>query len=247
MKRLVAASAVVACTAGLAVGAIRYRAEVLRLMQQIPPFREYWFTRPQIGDITYLALGDSSGVGIGADRPEDGYVGVLADRLAEWHGGPVAVRNLSVAGSTIQNLLDEQIDRFADLQRPDICTVFIGANDAVLTGFTQDAFRAKYERLVNALPPGSFVAELPSLRIWPFEPRVRAANRIIRELVAKHGHRLVPMHSITGTMRPLQFLSLVNGDFFHPNRKGYVRFADAFWSEIKPILDGMVSDDPSAG
>lgn len=248
MKRLFGVAAL-ALVGGLVVGVVRYRAEVFRLMQQIPPHREYWFTRPQIGDVTYLALGDSSGVGIGVERPEEGYVGVLADRLSAWYGRPVAVRNLSVAGSTLQNLLDEQIERFTDLQHPDVCTVFIGANDVVLPGFTAHRFRERFEQLARALPKGAFVAEIPSLGVWPFEPRARAANRVIRDLVAKYDHRLVPTHALTRRLWqwPLNFLRLVNGDFYHPNRTGYVLFADVFWAEIEPTLmtpDRAASSEP---
>lgn len=59
---------------------------------------KHW-AQPQQGTLTYVALGDSAGVGVGVDDPAQGYVGVIAKRLAETTGQTVRVVNLSVTGA----------------------------------------------------------------------------------------------------------------------------------------------------
>ena len=53
------------------------------------------------GDLVYVALGDSAAQGIGASTSDNGYVGLVADRLRERTGNPVLGVNLSRSGATV--------------------------------------------------------------------------------------------------------------------------------------------------
>ena len=53
---------------------------LLRLRGDVSAYAKYWKSRPSEGSFTYVALGDSAAQGLGASRPELGYVGLLADR-----------------------------------------------------------------------------------------------------------------------------------------------------------------------
>ena len=71
---------------------------------------------------TLLVLGDSTGVGVGAERPEH----TVAGRLAEYVGA-THVENYAVSGAETADLL-EQIEK-AKLPRYDYILVHIGGND----------------------------------------------------------------------------------------------------------------------
>src|SRR5499427_10197509 len=75
--------------------------------------------------ITYVALGASDAVGIGATNPEtDGWVPRFGARL----GSNVRVVNLGVSGSTLSQALQEQLGPALDAQ-PDVVTVWLAVND----------------------------------------------------------------------------------------------------------------------
>ncbi|MFW6598796.1 SGNH/GDSL hydrolase family protein [Propionibacteriaceae bacterium Y2011] len=235
MKPIVPA-AVITCSLGLAAFAVRYRSEVRRLWRQVPSHREYWEARNADGEFSYLSLGDSSAQGIGVDDPGEGYVSVLADRLAEREGRAVAVRNLSVSGATVGSLLAKQIPQLEGLPQPDVCTLFIGGNDMIKRSFDANRFRDRFDQVLSAMPPGTFVGELPTFGHWPFEPRVRTANQIIADLVPKHGHHLVPLYATSRAQWPFRMFHHVNGDWFHPNQLGYQLWADTYWRTMIDVL-----------
>ncbi|MDQ3151126.1 MAG: SGNH/GDSL hydrolase family protein, partial [Actinomycetota bacterium] len=58
--------------------------------RNVAPYRRYWLRRAEEpGELRYVALGDSLTQGIGASRPERGYVGLIADALAQRTGRTV--------------------------------------------------------------------------------------------------------------------------------------------------------------
>jgi acyl-CoA thioesterase I len=93
-------------------------------------------------ETTYLALGDSLAVGVGADEPDDGgYVALLYDALREDEGPLIAgqriveLENLAVSGETSASMrdggqLDEAQQRIAESDPPvALITLDIGGND----------------------------------------------------------------------------------------------------------------------
>lgn len=206
-------------------------AEVISLLQlrsSVAGNARYWQQRSsQAGELTYVALGDSAAQGIGASRPQNGYVGVLADRLAQKTGKTIRVVNLSVTGAKIQDVLDEQIPQLKNY-RPDFVTIEIGANDVV--AFKADSFRQRFDSLVGLLPPGTVVANMPNFggRIKRVQA-VRAANQIIAAAAAKSNLRTADLYDSTKSHE-----SALNyaADLFHPNNRGYKNWADAFWAVL---------------
>src|SRR5579859_4813434 len=74
---------------------------------------------------TYVAIGASDAVGVGATNPEaDGWV----PRFAAHLGPNVRTVNLGVSGSTLAQALDEQVGPAIDSQ-PDVVTVWLAVND----------------------------------------------------------------------------------------------------------------------
>src|SRR5690349_16684075 len=75
--------------------------------------------------LTYVALGASDAVGVGATNPDtDGWVPRFGAEL----GPNVRLINLGVSGSTLNQALQEQLQPALDA-RPDVVTVWLAVND----------------------------------------------------------------------------------------------------------------------
>ncbi|KZC95065.1 esterase [Clavibacter tessellarius] len=202
----------------------RERAAVLN--ETLPVNSAWWREHAQLeGDLLYVALGDSTAQGIGASRPVNGYVGILADRIRALSGRSVRTVNLSVSGARVSDLVEYQLPRLAKL-RPDVVTLAIGAND--IAGFEPVAFERDLGRILDAVPPTTVVADLPCFHFPASERKVRVANEIVRRLVADRGLRLAPLHAITRRQTPILAITQAAGDLFHPNDRGYRVWASAF-------------------
>jgi lysophospholipase L1-like esterase len=128
----------------------------------------YWQARmrePVASDAFRLvALGDSSAMGVGADRPTEGFVGRIATYVEERTGRPVHITNVSVGGATGADLLRHQLPQ-VDLRTADLVIV---AHSADLTGGSGlDAYRAALETLVARLPSDRTIySDVPLLPGW---------------------------------------------------------------------------------
>ena len=74
------------------------------------------------GPLIYVALGDSTGSGVGAS--EGGYVLRVFNRLVELRPGS-KLTNLCVSGATTEDLMRNQLERGVAIN-PDLVTVGIG-------------------------------------------------------------------------------------------------------------------------
>src|SRR5262245_25481195 len=95
------------------------------------------------GPIVYVALGDSTGAGVGAR--EGGYVARLFKRIEERRPGST-LSNLCVSGATTADLIRDQLKTGVELN-PDLVTVGIGIND-VGHGLTLEQFSKNYEEIL---------------------------------------------------------------------------------------------------
>ena len=82
-------------------------------------------TEMKTGSIVYVALGDSTGAGVGA--VEGGYVARLHKRLLE-HRPESQLFNLCISGATTVDVLRRQLDQGV-ARKPDLVTLGIGIND----------------------------------------------------------------------------------------------------------------------
>src|SRR4030095_1570459 len=98
----------------------------------------------QSGPIVYVALGDSTGAGVGAR--EGGYVARLFKRILEQRPGS-KLSNLCVSGATTEDLLRGQLERGVAL-KPELVTVGIGIND-IGHGMTLEQFSRNYEEILS--------------------------------------------------------------------------------------------------
>jgi len=224
---------VAAVVVGVAYLVRRRRIWVGRFREATPIHKEYWRgRRGETGELLYVAVGDSAAQGIGASAPDQGYVGILADRIGDSTGETVRVVNLGIVGGTLRTALDSELPTFRKLA-PDIVTVSIGANNILV--FDAAVFEHDLRELLAAMPPHAIVADLPSFHILPAERNVRRANVILRGIAAEFGMTVVPLHAATSRLSSV--IRDFAGDLFHPNDRGYRAWARAF----EPAIDARLS------
>ncbi|GGD40931.1 hypothetical protein GCM10010915_22260 [Microbacterium faecale] len=183
--------------------------------------------------MTYVALGDSAGVGVGVDDPEHGYVGVVARRLTESTGKTLRVMNFSISGAMARDVLDNQVPKLTEIPAPDFVTCVIGGNDVAWKAVFRPAdFERDMESIATALPTGSVLGLVANFRHWPHENRVRRANQVIRQAAERHSHAVADIHSPTTTLPLREYLRTFAHDRFHPNEKGHLLWADAVWAQL---------------
>jgi acyl-CoA thioesterase-1 len=202
--------------------------KLLQLKSSVGRYADYWKnTTTKSGDFTYVVLGDSAAQGIGANKPERGYVGLLAKHIEQTTGKKVRIINLSVTGATINDVLHNQLPELKNYQ-PDLLTVEIGSNDV----YAYDAakFRKDYEELASKLPAGTPVANIPYFggRIRKNDTAIEA-SQYIADAAHKYNLKLVDLQIET---REKQSILNYSADYFHPSNRGYRNWESAFWKVI---------------
>lgn len=235
-KRIVAA-----LIAFIVVVAVCEAIGLVLLKHSIVTHRNYWDTRASgQGELLYVALGDSTAQAVGSNDPALGYVGRLADAITNATGRKVRVVNLSVSGATVQDVLEEQVPQLdaiaSSASKPYLVTVSVGANDVVHGEQSNAAFRAGFEKIMQALPPEqSVVADVPYFggRIRAGE-QVQQANSVIYKLAGQYSIPVAPLYD---QLKPRQSPWIYASDLFHPNHRAYAIWYEAFWQKVRPIID----------
>ncbi|MDT7584675.1 MAG: acyl-CoA thioesterase [Pseudonocardiales bacterium] len=229
--------------AGVGYGLWRRRLGRLRRMPD--DFSAYWLRRARrTGELRYVALGDSLAQGLSARRPELGFVGLLADGLADSTGSSVGVLNLSVTGATVTDVLATQLPRLSALPGPppDLVTVCVGSND--VTGGDPDRFRSEFRELCARLPAGTLVADVPDFKRGPHQATAAGYARLCRDVLAGFpALRPVRLERATRSMRVFER----GADLAHPGNAGHRRFASAFAAALGMRRGGHPTREWRAG
>lgn len=197
---------------------------------------------------TYVAVGASETVGIGAADPTTEAWPILLYRSALARSATLV--NVGVSGATVRQALDQELQP-ALAEQPRLVTVWLNVNDLVRQVPVQ-----QYERdlrtlvgalrrggatevlvansppvadlpLVRACLPGGRGCELP-FRLPPAEEiseRVAAYNDAISRVARAEGAVVVDLWAATGGLIDD---ALVAADGFHPSTEGHRRVAAAF-------------------
>lgn len=231
--------------AGAAVVAGSYLQGRRTVTRHVGDYADHWGRRADEHPddvLHYVALGDSAAQGVGASVVDRGYVPTIAQRLSEVTGRPVTITNLSVSGAVSDDVIAHQLGQLAALPFiPDIVTLDIGANDVL---FKRDAVSSYPENLVTileALPPASFVGDVPWMVVPGWAGRSAVMARRATELIHEHGHHLVRLYRASRSQGIWRFHLNSARDWFHPNDRGYANWADAFWDSIQAsgVLDDL--------
>src|SRR5215213_3100291 len=120
--------------------------------------------------VVYVALGDSTGVGVGA-RKGGGYVARLFHRVERVRPGSRLV-NLCVSGATTGDVLRAQVGRVGDAG-PSLVTVGIGIND-LTRQVTPEQFARNFDEIVARVRAQTdapvVVSNLPDISHAPAVP-----------------------------------------------------------------------------
>jgi acyl-CoA thioesterase-1 len=203
---------------------------LLWLYSTVSTYKNYWIQKAkEPGEITYLALGDSTAQGIGASSPSRGYVGLIASRLESQTNKKVRVINLSKTGANMKDYLADQAPLIQQI-KADIVTIEIGAND--VTGLEPDSFRSDFKKVLATLPDGAYVANMPR-----FNSRPSSTNKAIQaSMIIEEELKLWPQLEFVDLQRQTTEHQSIFGfapDLFHPNNISYKYWADAFWISIQ--------------
>jgi acyl-CoA thioesterase-1 len=225
----------IAAAAGILI-LVLFLVEIIRLVQlkgSISRYSQFWKQQASNqGEFTYIALGDSAAQGIGASKPELGYVGLLARQIQQQTGKTVRTVNLSVTGAKIDDVIQKQVPQLKNY-KANLVSIEIGSND-VANNYDSKKFQSQYEQMASLLPAGAVVSNIPY-----FGGRLRLnaqaldASRTIQQIAQKHNLKLADLQSET---RRRQSVFNYSSDYFHPSNRGYKIWKDAFWETISPAL-----------
>jgi acyl-CoA thioesterase-1 len=183
---------------------------------------------------TYVAIGASDSVGVGANDPAtEGWVPRFGGRL----GRDVQIVNLGVSGSTLAQALDEQLGPAVDAQ-PDVVTIWLAVNDLnarvpleryatdldTLLGQLETTTHARV--LVGNVPDLARLAVHRGTDPGPLQAEVARWNSVIAETTLRHGAILVDLFA--RWQEVADHPEYVSQDGFHPSTEGYQRLADIF-------------------
>lgn len=197
--------------------------------------------------VTYVAVGASDTVGVGAKDPvKDAWVAQLYRRLPV---GSKFVR-LGVSGSTAAQALVEQIPK-AEKEKGDLVTVWLAVNDfnaRVEVG----EYQATLTTILRRLRSGGaavFVGNVPDLTLVPLYKAI--PKPLISRRIDQYNEAIDAAADETGAFvvdlfDPSQELakngdSFIAEDGFHPSEEGYRLLADTFWKEIKKRRSAALS------
>ena len=195
------------------------------------------------GPIVYVALGDSTGSGVGAS--EGGYVLRVFNRLVELRPGS-KLTNLCVSGATTEDLMRNQLERGVAMN-PDLVTVGIGINE-IGHGFTLDQFANNYEEILKTLREKTnariVVTNIPDISSAPRIPgpmRSGYQQQIIKfgerlgEIAKRYGVTVFDIYSITRDELP-SHPEYFSSDGFHPSDQGYELWATEMWPTVSRVI-----------
>ena len=198
---------------------------------------------PTTGPIHYVALGDSTGAGVGAR--EGGYVLRLFNRLQKERAGS-SLTNLCVSGATTADLLRVQLERGVEAT-PHLVTIGIGIND-VGHGVAVEQFAANYKTLLERLRKDTqaviVISNLPDVSISPNIPQsvrpqyrhmIQEFNKRIDQLATEHGIVVFDVYTITHEELP-NHPEFFSADQFHPSDAGYQLWADEMWPTVAKAI-----------
>lgn len=198
-----------------------------------------------VAPVVYVALGDSTGVGLGASK--GGYVARLFHRILRIRPG-ARLHNLCESGAASSDVLRSQLRR-AVAARPTLITLCIGINDAT-QGVGVEQFGRNLTEVLARLQAGCdaplVLSNVPDLSLAPIVPpalraeahhRVSAYNQRITEVARARDLTLVDMYHHSREVIPAhpEFFS---PDQFHPSDAGYEYWAFLMWPAIKTALGG---------
>lgn len=194
---------------------------------------------PISGPVNYVALGDSTGVGVGARN--GGYVARLFQNIVSERPGS-KLTNLCVSGATTEDVLQSQLRRGIE-GNPNLVTLGIGIND-IGHGIGVEEFARNYEEILSELRKGTsakiVVTNIPDISSAPripafarreYQQAIIIFNERLQAIAARHEVTLFDVHSTTRDQLP-SHPEFFSSDGFHPSDAGYELWSREMWPVI---------------
>lgn len=191
------------------------------------------------GPIVYVALGDSTGAGVGA--VDGGYVLRLHQRILRNRPGS-QLSNLCVSGATTADVLQAQLNKGLE-KNPQLVTLGIGIND-IGHGVPLERFTQNYDRILSTLKEKTqariVVTNIPDISSAPVVPlsmrrqyhqQIQTFNERLEEIANRRGVTIFDIYSITTRDLP-DHPEYFSRDGFHPSDMGYELWAVEMWPTI---------------
>jgi len=194
--------------------------------------------------VVYVAIGDSTGLGLGA-RNGGGYVDLLLARIQQTHPGSRLI-NLSTGWATTADVLSQHMKRFP-VEQVTLVTVSIGLND-LLQGVSDEQFAGNYEEIISLLEKTGaqlIVTNLPDISSAPMLARferedltraVALFNKRIEEIAERHNVPVVNLYQLSSAVVP-SYPDFFSTDGLHPSDAGYQFWAEAMWPTVEKTLN----------
>jgi lysophospholipase L1-like esterase len=200
---------------------------------------------PQGRPVAYIALGDSYTAGIGATSASRSFPSQLATRLEETTGKQVALANPAEDGFTSDDLIRNEL-QLIRIQRPDLVTVLIGAND-IAHGRSSGGYRMSLRHIYDAigelqLPSGRVVAI--SIPDWSWAPAARRFgsperlrdqidhfNGIGREEAQERWFTWIDISELSRSRRGEG--TWISRDRLHPSDRQYRAWVEHIWDAVR--------------
>ena len=194
--------------------------------------------------VVYTALGDSTGVGVGA-RQGGGYVARIFERIKREHRG-ARLNNFCVSGAKTEDVLREQLKQAIN-SRPTLVTLGIGIND-LGHGISVERFSGNYEEIIKRLKSETsakiVVTNMPDISFAPVimpadrdqtRRLINLFNEKLEAIAEKYGLSVVDVYSETHRVIP-SHPEFFSEDGFHPSAEGYEYWAETMWPTIKAAI-----------
>jgi len=192
--------------------------------------------------VVYLALGDSTGVGVGAKN--GGYVARLFARIEQTRPGSRLV-NLCVSAAATADILREQLEQ-ASGTRPTVVTIGVGAND-LIQGIREESFARNLEDIIVRLRQQTsapiLLMNLPDISLSPAVPtymresarrHIVAYNKRIAETARRHRLPVVDLYSRSREFS--EHPEFFSRDGIHPSDEGYEFWAKLIWPAVAKVV-----------
>ncbi len=207
---------------------------LVQLRRSVASSADYWAVpRGETGGLVYVALGDSAAQGIGASRPEAGYVSLVAAYLGEATRQPVRVINLSTSGARLRDVVSDQVPQLAGLCA-DVITVGVGGND--IRNYDADEFARDIAALTAGLPRGTVIADLPYFMHGQWQTDVEEGNALLLSDARADG---LVVAGLQQAMRQRGWQGMFTdyaADWFHPDDDGHRVWASVFIDALQPRI-----------
>ena len=193
--------------------------------------------------IRYVALGDSTGAGVGAR--DGGYVARLFRELQKQRPGS-SLTNLCVSGATTADLIRDQLNRGIKSD-PQLVTVGIGIND-IGHNFPLEQFAGNFELILKSLKRETravvVVSNIPDVSSSPRVPQIMRQesqrtielyNNRLAQIASANGAIVFDVYSVTHEELP-KHPEYFSYDGFHPSDAGYEIWAKQMWPVVEHSL-----------